>query len=307
MPELTPSRLIVTGGRGRLASLIAEHFRSPANEVALFSRQGGDGFLPLAGLTEPGALGEAGALLHLAWSTLPATSEQEPGAEEKHDLPLLKNLLEAIAASPKTKRLHFVFFSSGGAVYGNAPGRANIEADACRPIGSYGRAKRAAEELIAAYVGYHGLACTILRISNPYGYPVPKNRAQGLIPHALRCAIEDQPLTLWGDGSARKDFLHYTDFLVALELVLARRLTGTFNLSAGESHSVNEVIGLVEKHTGRRVPLHPRPALDWDVHDSRLDNARLVAATSWKPQVNLDEGIRRAAAGYPGHGKSVNA
>ncbi len=302
MPEPTPSRLIVTGGRGRLASLIAEHFRAPASQVTLYSREGGAGFLPLAGLTAPGALDEATALLHLAWSTLPATSQQQPGTEEQHDLPLLKLLLEAIASSPKSKRLHLVFFSSGGAVYGNAPGRANLEADPCLPIGSYGRAKRMAEELITTYAGYHGLACTILRISNPYGYPVPKNRAQGLIPHALRCAVENQPLTLWGDGSARKDFLHYTDFLAALELVVARRLTGTYNLSAGESHSVREVISLVEKHTGRRVPLNPQPGLDWDVQDSRLDNARLIAATGWRPLISLDEGIRRAAAGYAVHG-----
>ena len=298
MPEPTPSRLIVTGGRGRLAALVAEHFRAPAHEVTLYSRDGTSGFLPLAQLTESGPLADATAVLHLAWSTLPATSEETPGTEEKNDLPLLKNLLEAMAAVPKAKRPHFIFFSSGGAVYGNAPGRANVEADACQPIGSYGRAKRAAEELVNTYAGYHGLSCTILRISNPYGYPVPKNRAQGLIPHALRCAVQDQPLTLWGDGSARKDFLHYTDFLSALELVVARRLTGTFNLSAGESHSVSEVIALVEKHTGRRVPIQSRPALGWDVQDSRLDNARLIAATGWKVQVNLDEGIRRAAAGY---------
>ncbi len=298
MPEPTPSRLIVTGGRGRLASLIAEHFRTPAEKVTLVSRQGGEGFLPLAGLTAPGALDEFDAMLHLAWSTLPATSEQNPRTEEQHDLPLLKRLLEAIATSPKAKRLLFVFFSSGGAVYGNAPGRPNVEADACRPIGNYGRAKRAAEELIATYAGYHGLACTILRISNPYGYPVPSNRVQGLIPHALRCAVENQPLTLWGDGSARKDFLHYTDFLAALDLVLSRRLTGTFNLSAGESHSVREVISLVEKHTGRRVPLRTQPGHLGDVQDSRLDNSRLITATGWRPQVSLDEGIRRAATSY---------
>ncbi len=298
MPDPTPARLIVTGGRGRLASLIADHFRAPVGEVKLYSREAGNGFQPLTGLAKSGALGEASALLHLAWSTLPATSEQDPGAEEKHDLPLLKDLLEAIAVLPKAARPLLVFFSSGGAVYGNAPGRANVEADACRPIGSYGRAKRAAEELIATYVSYHGLPCAILRISNPYGYPVPKNRSQGLIPHALRCAVEQQPLTLWGDGSARKDFLYYTDFLAALELVITRRLTGTFNLSAGESHSVSEIISLVEKHTGRRVPLLSKPALAWDVHDSQLDNSRFIAATGWKVQVNLNEGIRRAAAGY---------
>ncbi len=62
------------------------------------------------------------------------------------------------------------------------------------------------------------------------------------------------------------------------------------------------MISLVEKHTGRRVPLNPQPGLDWDVQDSRLDNARLIAATGWQPLISLDEGIRRAAAGYAVHG-----
>jgi UDP-glucose 4-epimerase len=105
-------------------------------------------------------------------------------------------------------------------------------------------------------------------------------------------------LTLWGDGHAKKDFLYYTDFLSALDEVLTRRLTGTFNLSAGESHSVREVIALVEKHTGRAVALQCQAGPAWDVQDSRLTNERIVAATNWKPQVSLAEGIRRAAAGY---------
>ena len=231
----------------------------------------------------------------------PATSEKAGGAEWQTDLPALEKTLSAIAALPAKSRPHFVFFSTGGAVYGNAPGRPNRETDACRPIGHYGKAKRAAEEIVERYAAEHGLDCTILRISNPYGYPVPKNRVQGIIPHAIRCAVEAQPLTLWGDGSARKDFLYYTDFLSALEAVIARRLTGLYNLSAGESHSVSEVIQLVTEHTGRPVRLEYLPAPAWDVHDSLLDNARFITASGWRPQVPLDEGIRRAAAGYAGH------
>jgi UDP-glucose 4-epimerase len=296
MPD-TPQRLIVTGGRGRLASLIADHFRAPAHDVQLFSRTAGPGFHALDELTSGPAL-NAGTVLHLAWSTLPATSEREPGAEARHDLPLLENMLAALDRSPARAQMHFVFFSSGGAVYGNAPSRPNVEDDPCHPLGCYGRAKRAAERLIEAHAARSGLACTILRISNPYGYPVPKSRAQGLVPHALRCAVEGQPLTLWGDGSARKDFLYYTDFLSALERVIALRLTGLFNLSAGQSHRVSEVIRLVIEHTGRPIRLQNQPAPAWDVHDSLLDNSRFVAATGWQPQVSLAEGIRRAAAGY---------
>ena len=76
----------------------------------------------------------------------------------------------------------------------------------------------------------------------------------------MRCAgvavSGRQTLTFVGRrATAKKDFLYYTDFLSGLEQVIARRLTGTFNLSAGESHSVREVIKLsVEKsHRSLRV------------------------------------------------------
>lgn len=298
-PVSPPQRLLVTGGRGRLASLIADHFRAPAHQITLFSRTGGDGFQRLEKL--PDNLPSAGALLYLAWSTLPATSEQGGGIEWMHDLPQLEKLLHSLAALPPASRPHLVFFSSGGTVYGNAPGRSNIESDPRQPVGWYGRAKLAAEQLIEKHTAQHELPTTILRISNPYGYPVPKNRAQGIIPHAIRCAVEGQPLSLWGDGTARKDFLYYTDFLSALEIVIERRLTGIFNLSAHESHTVHEVIELVQKHTGQTIDLQHQPAPAWDVRDSRLDNNQFVTATGWRPQVSLAEGIRRAASGYAGH------
>jgi len=292
--SVVPASLLVTGGRGRLASLMAEHFGSRTRVTRLYSRSPGPGLFPLDSLVDPKSLAHAGTLLHLAWSTLPATSEQGCGQEWVNDLPWLERLLETLASVPAENRPHFIFFSSGGAVYGNAPGRPNTEHDPCQPIGWYGRGKRAAEELIERQAARHGLATTILRISNPYGYPVPANRAQGIIPHAIRCARENQPLTLWGDGHARKDFLHFTDFLSAMELVIARRLTGIFNLGAGESHSVREIIALVEKHTGKKIAVQQTPGPAWDVVDSRLSPARLTAATGWRPATSLEEGIGRA-------------
>lgn len=298
LPLNRPQRLFVTGGRGRLASLIADCFRAPAHEVVLHSRGGGAGFCDLSMLSDPAHLAQADTVLDLAWSTLPATAEQAPGTEEREDLPRLARLLATLSTLPEGQRPHFIFFSSGGAVYGNAPGRPSLEDDPCRPIGRYGRAKLAAEDMVNQAVARHGLPCTILRIANPYGYPVPAGRVQGVIPHAIRCAIEGRPLPLWGDGGARKDFIYHTDFLSALGEVVARRLPGTFNLGSGESHSVREIIALVEKHTGKNVLTSSTPAPAWDVHDSRLDPGRLRTATGWAPQVPLDEGIRRAAAGF---------
>lgn len=290
----------MTGGRGSLASLIAGHFHAPAHEVTLFSRRQTNDFSSLYTLTDAAVLSRSDVLMHLAWSSLPATAEQHPGIEDHEDLAFLGKLLAALVRQPGHQRPHLVFFSSGGAVYGNAPHRPNVESDPCLPLGRYGRAKLAAEEMINACAAREGLPCTILRISNPYGYPVPRHRAQGLIPHALRCAVEGQPLTLWGDGSARKDFLYYTDILAALDHVVAKRLSGTFNVCAGESHSVNEVIRFVELVVGKAIALDHIPAPAWDVHDSRLSSAHYQAATGWYPQVPIAEGIRRAAAGYVG-------
>ena len=299
-PAPQPKRLLVTGGRGRLAALVADYFRAPVHEVVPFSRQEGNGFRALALLADPAVLAGSGGLLHLAWSCLPATAEQLPESATP-DLALLEKILAALAALPAATRPHFVFFSSGGAVYGNAPGRPSRETDSCRPIGRYGQGKLVAEEMVRTAASRHDLPCAILRISNPYGYPVPAGRAQGVIPLSIRCAVEGQPLTLWGDGHARKDFLYYTDFLSALREVVDRRLTGTFNVAAGESHSVREIIAVVERHTGRKVGTHATAAPAWDVQDSRLDNSQFVAVTGWRPQVDLSEGIRRSTVGYLNH------
>lgn len=298
MSDPASQTLLLTGGRGRLATLIADHFATGRHRLRLFSRVAAEGFEAVSALRDPTRLRDADVLLHLAWSTLPATSEASPGVEFSRDLPDLAAMLDALAATPAERRPLFVFFSSGGAVYGDAPGRPSREEDPLRPVGGYGRGKVAAERLIEERAERHGLPCCVLRISNPYGYPVPKSRAQGLVPHAFRCAMENQSLALWGDGSARKDFLYYTDFLGAIEAVIQHRLNGTYNLAAGESHQVNEVLAAIEEHTGRGLRVDSRPAPAWDVRDSRLDNARLIAASGWRPRISLAEGIRRTAVAY---------
>lgn len=153
--------ICITGGRGRLARSIAEKFGGKGgSSIRLFSRQGGVGFSPMETLFEPSSLNQGGVLLHLAWSSLPSTAEQQPLLVEWEDLPLLRRLLGALQAAPAAMRPHLVFFSSGGAVYGNAPGRPSVETDACRPIGAYGRAKLAAEQMIETWARELGAAYT---------------------------------------------------------------------------------------------------------------------------------------------------
>jgi UDP-glucose 4-epimerase len=297
--DATPltQRIVLTGGRSRLASVVREHLSARGASVVSLSRSEGDSHLGLENLFVGNLLDQSDTLLHLAWSTVPLSSERNVGLEWEQDLPLLHKILKAICASPNRSRLHFVFFSSGGTVYGNArDGRPSSETDLCAPVGWYGHAKVAAERVIEEYGRRHGLVYTILRISNPYGFPVPAHKPQGIIPFILKHAREGTPLSVWGDGSARKDYLHHRDFTAALEGVIRRRPTGTFNVSHGESHTVHEVIQLAESALGKKITTQHTAAHAWDVHDSILDNSRLRAATGWQPGVTLADGIRRAVA-----------
>lgn len=296
-PALHSRRIFLTGGRGSLARVLAADLTAGDARITSFSRTPGAGHRALEELLAPAVLADADTILHLAWSTVPFSAEQNPGCEEQHDLPLLRRLLDAIAALAAEARPHLVFFSSGGTVYGNARGdRPHAEDDPCGPIGRHGRAKLAAEELVVAAGRELGLPWTILRVSNPYGFPVPPDRPQGIIPVAIRAAREGRPLTLWGDGSARKDFLHHADFSAAVRAVVAGRLPGLFNVCSGESHSLREIIALVEAATGRALAVTHTPRhYPWDVHDSLLSNRKFRAATGWRPHVPLPEGIRRMA------------
>ncbi len=290
-------RIILTGGRSRLAGIIHPSLVAAGAQLTSLSRSEGGVHLGLENLFVNNLVDQADTVLHLAWSTVPLSSERHVGLEWEQDIPFLIKLLKAICASPNRENLHFVFFSSGGTVYGNArEGRPSRESDPCAPIGWYGHAKLAAERLIEEYGQRHGLAYTILRISNPYGFPVPTHKPQGLVPFLLNSARTGTPFSLWGDGTARKDFLYHTDFTAALEQVIRVRPNGVFNVSHGESHSVNEVIQCVEQTLGKKIPIQRAPANSWDVHDSLLDNTKLSTAISWRPTVNLAKGIRRTVA-----------
>lgn len=288
-------RIFLTGARGRLASCVKPYLHQAGHEIISFSRAATKDHLKLDDIFQPDILEQGNTLLHFAWSTLPATSERDIGSEWENDLPLLIKLLRRIVESPARESLHFIFFSSGGAVYGSGSDQPACELDPCRPVGWYAQAKVAAEEIIQIFGERHGLIYTILRVANPYGFPVSPERAQGIVPHAFRCAYTGQALNLWGDGTALKDFLHYHDFNRGLKAVIDQRLTGTYNLASGYSTTIRDIIRHIEKITQRSICIQPGPTRPWDVQTSRLDNRKLRLATHWTPQISLIEGLKLTA------------
>lgn len=288
---------IVTGARGAIGGALVRRLESGGHAVSPVSRTAGQGCIEWDALWKSERFAAGGTFVHCAWSTVPALSEANPGRERDLDFPLLERLVDILGASRVPWRL--VFLSSGGAVYGECPGTARTEADECRPIGWHGRMKLEAEWLLERRAKNAGVDLVIVRPSNVYGFDVAESRPQGLIPHAIHAAREGRALTLWGDGSAVKDYVHVSDVLDGLLAIEAARESGIFNICSGTSVSVRGLLSEIEAATNERIETETTPRRVWDVQESRLSHERLTALTGWTPRVSLRDGIQRTVASLP--------
>jgi UDP-glucose 4-epimerase len=291
--SLPAAPVVVTGSRGRLASHLAGALGAAGIEVVKVSREAGEDRISYDELESSGLLDRAAALVHCAWSSLPATAEQSPGSTDTHDLPLLERLLEAAAQRGGDEPLHFVFISSGGAVYGECREPAD-ECATLEPVGWYGRGKVEAEKLLAARASRSAAALCVLRPSNPYGFRHAADKPQGIVGAALNAVRTGEPLKLVGGGASLKDFIHIADFESAVVECLRRRLTGTYNICSGQSVRTLDIIELLEEISGINVPRTDVPAVPWDVHTCLLSRKKFTAATGWIPERDLRRGLREA-------------
>ena len=286
--EMSDRRIAITGGRGRLAPGLANYLRGHGWEVDLFSREGGGGFRALSELTEPGHLAAFDAVLHLGWSSVPLVAEENPGIEEREDLPFARAM---VAAAKECAAPPMLVFFSTAAVYGNTGDEPAAENAPCRPLGRYAAAKLEAEKIFTAAPR----AC-VLRISNVFSAGCAKTRPQGIIPLLLESARTSCAVTIWGDGSAVKDYIAASDSHAAAASVLRHGLCGTFNVASGHALSVKELIRLVEQASGHRVPVSHAPHYAWDVERGVFSSQRLQSAAGWSPQVDPAQAIKDMAA-----------
>lgn len=287
-----PHRIAITGGRGRLAGLAAVFLKNQGYQVNLFSRTSGEGIRSLEELCNPGILASYTTILHMAWSSVPFTSEQNPGGEEKEDLPLLKKLLDALEAI-KTYPPPKLIFLSSASVYGNTGDVAATETTFCHPLSGYSRAKLAAEKMIQTRVSEASVEALILRITNVVSLSGDPKKPQGILPRILAAAENQQVLEIWGDGSCSKDYLWSDDFLKALEASIIQPLRGLFNVGSGENFSLLELISFVEKRTKKQVSIIHRSHYAWDVERAHIDSSLFSQATAWSPQVNIRHTIEK--------------
>lgn len=271
-------RIAITGARGRLARGLAHHLAARGHTVVTFSRTAGDGHRTVAELCRSETFAYFDAVLHLGWSTVPLVSEENPGIEERDDLPLARSMVAASAACESPPRM--VFFSTA-AVYGNTGDKPADEAYVCRPLGRYAAAKLEAEKIfLSAPRG------VVLRVTNVFGAGCTRTRPQGIIPVLVDAARSGNTVTVWGDGTATKDYIAVEDLRRAVDAVLESDLAGIFNVASGHVLSVNELVGLVSRAAARPVRTEHTPHYIWDVKQAYISPQRLCSATGWMPEID---------------------
>ncbi|OOO15957.1 NAD-dependent epimerase/dehydratase family protein [Agrobacterium pusense] len=233
-------------------------------------------------------LADVNAVAHLVSGTVPSTGDKDPGRDVELNLLGTLSLLEDMAASHVTRIL---YLSSGGTVYGKPQEVPIPEGHILDPICSYGVVKVAIESYLKLYEIKSGLKPVVIRASNPYGLYQGNLGVQGIIGTYLNLALKHQPIEIWGDGSAIRDYIHVKDLSSLCVTALLSDKVGVYNGGSGTGTSVLHIAEIVQEITGSPIPIVYKPHRSLDVPVSVLDIERAKMDFDWEPKIGLRQGI----------------
>jgi dTDP-glucose 4,6-dehydratase len=167
------------------------------------------------------------------------------------------------------------------------------------PRGVYDEAKRYAEALVMAYHRQQGVDTCIARIFNTYG-PRMRPHDGRAIPTFIRQALENKPLTVFGDGSQTRSFCYVDDQIRGLYLLATSGEHLPVNIGNPDEMTLLELAEAVIRVTGSKseIVFEALPVDDPQVRQPDITRARQVLR--WEPEVDLEEGLKRLlASGAP--------
>jgi UDP-glucose 4-epimerase len=288
-------KFTIFGGGGFIGSTIADRLLLDGHELRIFERPRVTPYRKFAEFERlewitgdlssthdvSDAIRGVDVVLHLAWTTLPKSSNDDPIYDVQSNVVATLQMLNAMVAHNVRK---MVFISSGGTIYGNPMYLPIDEKHPTDPLVSYGITKLAIEKYLQMYSQLHGIRAINLRVANPYGERQRIETAQGAVGFFLHHALKGLPIEIWGDGSVTRDFIHVSD--VAEAFVRAVEYSGVkscFNISSGTGTSLNELVDMLEDVLGKPVERRYLPGRPFDVPVSVLSNDLARDELEWAP------------------------
>ena len=296
-------RVLVTGGAGFFGSHIVDALRARGDDVVALDdlstgdRANLDPAVPLIvadvsdreGIHDRLAGERFDAIIHAAAKTKVVESIAQPALYHRVIVNGTSNALDIAQSSGVTS---FVNISTGGALYGETPTCATEGSPIDTPS-PYGRYKAEAERLAASTPG---LRTVTLRFANIYG---PRQRTDlegGVIAIFAGRWKRGEPLTIYGDGSAERDYLYVADAVAAIVAALDRGASGTYNIGTGVATSVNQIVRQMTALLGPPKQVIRAAERQGEIQRSCLDPAKAARDGLWRSSIPLGEGLRRTVA-----------
>jgi dTDP-glucose 4,6-dehydratase len=160
------------------------------------------------------------------------------------------------------------------------------------PRGVYDEAKRYAEALTMAYHRQQGVDTAIVRIFNTYG-PRMRPHDGRAIPTFLRQALQDRPITVFGDGSQTRSFCYVSDLVDGIVRLAESGVNHPVNLGNPREFTLLELAKTVVEVTGARSEIVFEALPTDDPHVRQPDISLARDLLGWEPAVELREGLQR--------------
>ena len=228
-------------------------------------------------------------IVHLVSTLVPGSTYEDYLQEFKNIIFPSIELMEICAQ----KHIKFIYFSSGGTVYGNRNRPIPFtEEENMAPISYYGWSKQMMENGIHFKHRTQNLNYLIIRPSNPYGEGQNIYAKQGLIAVALGKILNNEPITVWGDGSAIRDYIYIDDLCcIFCQLLENNVLNETVNIGTGIGYSVNDVLAFLRIATEKEFKIIYDSPRNSDVSTMILDISKITELTKIE-FTSLKDGIK---------------
>lgn len=188
---------------------------------------------------------------------------------------------------------HFVYISTGGAVYGEPEYVPCDEKHPINPICPYGASKHTGEHYLFMYKFLYGLNYTVLRYPNVYGPRQDPHGEAGVVAIFTGRMLRGEPLTINGDGEQTRDYTYVGDCAQANLLAVTREHPGgIYNIGRGEPTSVNQIFATLKDLTGYAPAANYGPAKLGETRHIYLNADRARAELGWQATFDLRAGLQ---------------
>lgn len=224
-------------------------------------------------------------ILHLAAQAGVRYAREAPLSYIESNITGWVQLLEAC----KERNVRIVYASSSS-VYGLTQQVPFSEEDAAlKPANLYAATKRSKELIGFSYHHLYQMPMVGLRFFTVYG---PWGRPDMAYYKFTKALLEERPLTIFGDGSMQRDFTYIDDIVDGI--VTALQLNASWeilNLGGSHPYSVLELLGALEKLTGKRAIVRSEPASSDEVKTTWADLTKSHQLLGYRPKISLEEGL----------------